>query len=163
MDKTKIFIMSKPQFNSIMGSHGIDDSNVEAKAKEVAIISINDTMGQWNASWFNQDHSNVIRLWFDDVENDLELSPTNSVSCRAFSENQAKLIIDFINSNKDKSFFVHCTAGISRSGAVGRFILDYLDGDKDHFKQMNPHISPNGHISRLLNNIIWKENADKGL
>jgi predicted protein tyrosine phosphatase len=152
----KIFILAKPQFNDIMAKHDLNDSNVEEKAVGVAMISINDTIGAWSVSWFNEDHSNVLRLWFDDVETDLQVSPTNPEKCSAFTEEQAHQIIEFIDRNKDKNFFVHCSAGISRSGAVGTFILDYLQGDKDHFKQMNSHISPNAHISRTLNKIIWE-------
>jgi len=152
----KIFILSKPQFNQIMDSHGIDDSNVEEKAKDVALISINDTMGDWSVSWFDEDHQNVLRLWFDDVETDLQVSPTNPQKCRAFNEEQAQRIFDFIKANSERSFMVHCSAGISRSGAVGTFILDYLEGDKEHFKKMNSFIHPNGHISRLLNKLAWQ-------
>lgn len=152
----KIFVLAKPQFNEIMANNGIDDSNVEQKGKNIALISINDTMGAWSVSWFNGDHENVLCLWFDDVETDLQVSPTNQNTCRAFTEDQAKQIIKFVDANSDRDFLVHCSAGISRSGAVGAFILDYLQGDKDHFKQYNSHISPNGHISRTLNKIIWE-------
>jgi predicted protein tyrosine phosphatase len=163
MVKTKIFIMSKFQFNESMAVNNIDDSNVETAAQKVAFISINDTNGRWTASWFNKDHPNVIRFWFDDVENDEELSPTNNISCKAFSEDMAQKLVDFIDANTDRDFLVHCTAGISRSGAAGRFILDYLEGDKEHFAKMNPHIHPNARVSRLLNNIIWKRDANKGI
>jgi len=156
MAETKIFILSKPQFNGIMKDHGIDDSNVEEKILGTALISINDTMGDWSVSWFNEDHPSVLRLWFDDVETDLEVSPTNPQTCSAFTGEQAKRVFDFIKENAHKNFIVHCSAGISRSGAVGTFILDYLMGDKDHFKKTNPHIHPNGHISRLLNKLAWQ-------
>jgi len=162
MDKTKIFIMSKPQFNEIMGKHEITDLNVEEKAKSVAMISINDTMGYWSVSWFGDDHSNVLRLWFDDIEHDMQVSPTNKGICRAFTEDQGRRIIEFIDKHKDKEFFVHCSAGISRSGAVGQFILDYLDGDKEHFQKMNSHISPNAQVRKILNNIIWNRKYQDG-
>lgn len=151
----KVYIWSKPEFNSSLGRLNINDVNVEELPK-VCFISINDTQGQWNQPWFDQDHSNVLRLWFDDVENDDDLwSPTNNISIRAFSSEQAQSIIDFLEKNKDKeTFIVHCTAGISRSGAVGQFIADYFHCDKEEFKRINPHICPNGRISRMLNNLI---------
>ena len=153
MAGNKIVVTSKPQFNQFMGDNGINDANVE-KMKG-AFISINDTMGNWSVSWFDEDHPNVLRLWFDDVETDLEISPTNREVCRAFTKEQAQQIIDFALDNKDKDFIVHCSAGISRSGAVGRFLLDFLEGDKDHFEKTNRFIHPNGHISRVLNNLVW--------
>lgn len=152
----EVFIMGKSQFNKLMESNDLTDINVEAKGKNIALISINDTLGGWSEPWFKEDHANVLRLWFDDVENDLQVSPTNRRQCKAFTEEQAKQVVEFIDRNKDKNFIVHCAAGISRSGAVGRFISDYLGTDKDRFKNMNPHILPNSHVSRLLHKVLWE-------
>ena len=155
MGSKKVYIWSKPEFNSALGRLNINDTNVEEIPK-IAFISINDTMGQWNQSWFDQDHPNVLRLWFDDVEQDGELwSPTNAIHVEAFNSYQAQDLLDFIERNKDKdNFIVHCTAGISRSGAIGQFIADYFQCDKDEFKRMNPYIAPNGRVSRMLNNLV---------
>jgi predicted protein tyrosine phosphatase len=160
MGKTKVKVLSKPEFNQMMGSNGLDDKNIEERADNLALISINDTEGQWNVSWFDEDHPNVLRLWFDDVSSDEEKSPTNHISCRAFTEEQAKAVLEFITINKSKDFIVHCSAGISRSGAVGSFIVDYLEGDKEFFKKFNPYIHPNAHISRTLNKLAWDEQSD---
>jgi predicted protein tyrosine phosphatase len=151
----QVHIWSKPQFNSALGKLGINDKNVH-ELPDVAFISINDTMGQWNQSWFDEDHDNVLRLWFDDVETDMDLwSPTNTIHVEAFNSYQAQDTLDFIKRNeKKKTFIVHCTAGISRSGAVGQFIADYFACDKEEFKRMNPHICPNGLVSRMLNNLV---------
>ena len=156
----KIIITNKPRFNDFMKDQLIDDHNVEDRLTSAALISINDTHGQWSVSWFNRDHPNVLRLWFDDVENDNETSPTNKGTNRAFTEKQAQQIIDFALDNRGREFIIHCTAGISRSGAVGQFLLDFLNGDKEYFKKTNPHINPNGHISRILNRLIWESSAD---
>ena len=161
MEKIKIKILSKPEFNQFMGEYGISDENVESRMKDIALISINDTEGQWNASWFDRDHPNVLRLWFDDVSTDEQKSPTNPFTCRAFTEDQARMVFEFIKSNSDKDFLVHCSAGISRSGAVGSFINDYLDSDRDFFEKFNRHrIMPNAHVSRLLNKLAWDEQSD---
>ena len=157
MYNTKIHILSKPQFNDFMANHQINDDNVESKLKSSAVISINDTAGDWSCSWFLYDHPNVLRLWFDDVETDLQVSPTNRETCRACTPEQARRIFEFIKKNKHRDFLVHCSAGISRSGAIGQFILDYLGGDKEYFEKYNPHIHPNAHISRLLNKLAWNE------
>ena len=152
----KIQIVSKPEFNQAMGSHGINDSNVEEKFKGAA-ISINDTEGNWNVSWFDHDHENVLRFWFDDVEFDEQQSPTNPFTCRSFKEDQAKQVFAFVKKHADKDWVIHCSAGISRSGAIGTFILHYLEGDKEYFAKRNPHIHPNGHILRMLNKLAWEE------
>jgi predicted protein tyrosine phosphatase len=157
----KVYVWSKPQFNDSMEKMGFNDQNIEER-ENIAIISINDTAGKWAKSWFDSDHSNVLRLWFDDVESDMDLwSPTNRISVKAFTEEQGHNIFDFINKNKDKkNFIIHCSAGISRSGAVGLFINDYLGLDYALFKIMNPHILPNGLISRTLNKIARESNMN---
>jgi predicted protein tyrosine phosphatase len=154
--KIGVKILSKPEFNSLMSNNGINDSNVD-KLENIAIISINDTSGNWSVSWFDSDHPNVLRMWFDDIEKDLQVSPTNPNKCLAFTPEQAKQVFDFINSNYGKDFFVHCSAGISRSGAVGAFINDYHGWDRSKFVKDNPYIHPNARISRMLNNKVWKQ------
>lgn len=156
IEEIKVKVFSKPGFNQLMQNHGIDDNNVEG-LKDLAIISINDTHGNWSVSWFDQDHPNVLRLWFDDIEKDLQISPTNPDKCLAFTPEQSKQVFDFINLNYGKNFFVHCSAGISRSGAVGAFINDYHGWDRSKFEKDNPYIHPNARVSRMLNNKVWKQ------
>jgi len=42
------------------------------------------------------------------------------------SDEDAKAIVDFILTNKDRNILVNCAAGVSRSGAVCRFCEDIL-------------------------------------
>lgn len=74
-----------------------------------------------------------------------------------FNEEQARQIIEFVNKiNKkddDEYLVVHCDAGISRSGAVGTFINDYLGLDYKQFKDMNRGIRPNQYILDVLQNV----------
>ncbi len=123
----------------------------------VAYISINDTVGPFSSSPLNEfkHEPNVLILHFDDVIEDGQRSPTNNTTLtRSFSNDQAKSIISFIDNNKDKNFIVHCVAGISRSGAVGTFISNYLDNvDYEFFKKYNTRIAPNMLIlTTLINN-----------
>lgn len=152
----KIFVRSKPEFNDLMQTNNLSDKNVEEKT-DVAFISINDTHGAWSQSWFDQDHPNVIRLWFDDVENDTDkFSPTNTEGVKAFTVEDATRLRNFIKDNKDKKvFIVHCSAGISRSGAVGQFICDFFRCDRQEFLNDNPFIHPNGRVTRMLNNLNY--------
>jgi predicted protein tyrosine phosphatase len=132
--------------------NNIDDENVDEFTK-IAFICVNDTSGEYyHDPLFNGLHHNVLNLFFDDVENDLELSPTNSGKTRAFTKEDAKRVITFLDSNKHiESLLIHCAAGISRSGAVGQFALDYLKGDKEYFRINNSQILPNAKVLQLLN------------
>lgn len=57
----------------------------------------------------------------------------------------------FIEKIKDaKNWFLHCTAGISRSGTIGEFISDYLGQDYFQFKRDNPQTNPNSEIKKIL-------------
>ena len=148
-----INVLSKPVFNSIMQEHNINDSNVE-NFNTVFFISINDTSTSlyYKESWFNQDHDNVMTLYFDDVENENETSPTNSGKCVPFSKSMAKKLHNFILKNLDKEqCLIHCIAGISRSAAVGLFISDLVGNNYNKFMKDNPQSCPNGRVLRMLN------------
>jgi len=120
----KVHILSKYLFEQYMKAHGVNDANVENKT-DVMLISIlnTDDVGD-NTPYFKTNHSNVLVLKFDDVEVDLNWEQDEQFyGAKAFTEEQAQLIINFINKNKDKkTCIVHCSAGISRSGAVGTLL-----------------------------------------
>lgn len=95
------------------------------------------------------DCDNYKTWWFYDLEYEIG-------NYKPMNEKQAEEIYQFIKSNKDKKrCFVHCSAGISRSGAVGEFIQDILGTESyQDFKKRNPNITPNLHIKKLLNQLI---------
>jgi predicted protein tyrosine phosphatase len=67
-------------------------------------------------------------------------------------------IVDFVNLNQDKkAFIVHCSAGVSRSGAVATFIRYKFiyDIDKEKFMRENRNIQPNLYI---LNRLMYMDN-----
>jgi len=137
----KIYILSKQRFNFVINDNKITDDNVEEK-NTTAFISINDSKNDF--SFFKFDHPNVLRLYFEDITQPLE-------DYKLFDINDAIKIIKFVENNKDKSYLVHCHAGISRSAAVGTFINDYYHiMDKDEFKRLNSYISPNWFIYEML-------------
>ena len=82
---------------------------------------------------------------------------------KAMSEEQAEKCVDFIEKNKGKHFEVHCTAGISRSGAVCQFIFDFFNENKcyseEDFNYFNRHINPNNHVLTLLKRVFYKKNG----
>ena len=71
-----------------------------------------------------------------------------------FSEYQAKQVVGFvkkIHGQKEETVLVaHCAAGISRSGAVGTFAVDYAGLKYIDFKEENRQVFPNPHVLRLL-------------
>jgi len=156
-ERPKIYVMPKVQFHDTLTKNNIDDENVDEFIK-IAFISINDSDGEYyHQPLFHRNHHNVLNLWFDDVEHDLEISPTNKGVNSAFSKEQATKVIEFLESNKNaKTVLIHCAAGISRSGAVGRVALEYLQGDREQFRINNNQISPNPRVERMLNE-AWRE------
>jgi len=69
-----------------------------------------------------------------------------------FNEDMAHQIISFLDVLRDKeitTLFIHCDAGVSRSGAVGIFAVRYLDMDEKEFLGSNI-IHPNSTIYDIL-------------
>lgn len=148
----KVFVLSKTRFDALMVKNEITNDNVEQKEK-MFFISINDSCGTDAVPYF-EEKENVKVLFFDDIEEDLKLPTKISgqfVIAKAFTEKQSVELFDFIEKHKDKeSCIVHCTAGISRSGAIGTFINDFYGGDTEEFKKQNPYVLPNGLVLMLL-------------
>jgi predicted protein tyrosine phosphatase len=75
-----------------------------------------------------------------------------------FSTEQAKLVIGFLTTcdqddETDCVLVVHCDAGISRSGAVGTFAVDFLRLNYQEFTKGNPYLRPNYFVLRVLRNM----------
>lgn len=160
----RVYIFNKKKFDDLMVTNNIND-NVENRTS-IFIISIVDThmfnpFGEGTEKYlpkdviepyFKEDHENVMNLKFDDCEHDEENSPTNKGETKAFTEEQATKLFNFIKKHREKeTCIVHCMAGKSRSGAVGTFINGYAQGDWEKFRRDNPGITPNGRVHRMLN------------
>ena len=151
----RVHILAKREFNKLMEVNQINDKNVE-KFDSMFFISIVDT--DCDTNHFQKDHSNAITMKFDDVEHDLEPSPTKLQNTRAFTEAQANKMFKFIKANREKeTCVVHCMAGISRSGAVGSFVNGYAQGDWELFMRTNKFIAPNGRVHRMLNEAKYND------
>lgn len=163
MKKKSVRVFSKGMFSLYCKENKIDDNTVETF--NYAIIEILDTnrskkpftdhSNGSNTAIFSKKHPNVLVLSFDDIEKDFV---SNGHEYKSMSERQGKKIFKFIQNNIDKDkFIVHCRAGISRSGAIGRFIIDFLKykGYYTYFPEHN-NICPNAHVSRILNNLVNK-------
>lgn len=157
-----INVMSKSMFDSLMKTNNINDETVEQWNNTVFFISISDTdkFSDSRIPHFKRNHKNVLNLSFDDCERDGEPSPTQPMGTKAFTEEQAIDLLEFIDRNLDKKqCIVHCMAGLSRSPAVALFINDLVGNSYKEFKRNHPHICPNAHVTRLLNNALrYKSN-----
>ena len=114
------------------------------------IISINSVSFPAEPPPFSEeflDADNLLILYFDDVDAGFP---------NAMTPEQAKQIVEFTRMEDNRPIIVHCTAGISRSGAVGEVLNWYFnrfevnDSDYRKFEIMHPDIAPNSHVRRLL-------------
>lgn len=163
------YAMSWIAFMDTMRRNGLDDSNIESKDK-TALIQI---MGQQDLVdmpfWFKKDHPNVLSLVFDDTEVDapvtyLDGSPKGNIY--TLSDSQASQVVNFVKANKDAlTFIVHCAAGISRSGSVAKFIMEYTaeegeNSDKE-FHLINSHCSPKAGFMKTLREAAQRKPNEK--
>lgn len=147
MNKKIVRVMSRLKFDEYVDEQGWNDRNIGIQ--DVAVVEILDYTNLANNynPVFTYFSDNVFLVRCDDVDGKLDNN-------RPFTEDDAIELFGFIEKNIDKKrFIVHCAMGVSRSGAVGRFLFDYLKS-KNYDVGFPEHnsISPNGLISRLLNN-----------
>jgi len=151
----KIKILSRFLFTECMKSNNINDNNIEEKT-DTFIISINNTDEK---SYFNSEHENVKIMYFDDCDEDCK---DDKQEFKTFTKEQAKELFEYIKENKDREVcLVHCSAGWSRSGAVGLFINDYLKQNHGEFKKENPVSFPSFKVYNLLREQRKKLNKEK--
>lgn len=159
----KIIATGRLPFNEYMKLKGVTQENISS-IKEVAFISINNTNDNIEP-YFPEDRANLKVMWFDDVSEDIYTpdlkNPGELILVKAMTEEQAAELYSFIKANRGKdSIIIHCTAGVSRSGAVATFINDYVSGDWQAFKQQNSSIQPNTHVYKLLEK-TWQDDINK--
>ena len=121
---------------------------------DCAFISINDVGCK---SPVTDEGTNLLILHFSDIEQGFNIQTgSNHI---LFSQKNAVDIVTFAKENLDKSIvFVHCYAGESRSGAVGKFLNIYfnifMDKNKKDYEWFNKRygesIDPNRLVEKLL-------------
>ncbi len=151
----KVKVLSRDDFNAAMMKNNLLDNNVE-NHKESLFISIAGTYSS-DYHWFKDNHKNVLNLNFDDLDfRDWDLYHGQKLEGPGktfFDTKMADEIIKFIEDNKKtaKNLYIHCTMGVSRSGAVGVTINDYYGDDNyEMFMRNNPQISPNAFVKSRL-------------
>ena len=98
------------------------------------------------------DGENVLKLNFDDV------TTRDNFEMELFNEDHAEQIIAFANRLSIPQLFIHCYAGVSRSGAVSKVLNIYLNlilgVNHQHFttfiNKYDRVIRPNPLVERLL-------------
>ncbi len=100
-------------------------------------------------------HPHLLCLTFDDTANEPE-GPEDIVGCVYFDINHAEQIMRFVDDGA-WPLLIHCTAGISRSGAVGEVLDWYFNhfvsrNNADHrdFLENNRQIFPNPIVRRRM-------------
>ena len=135
----KIILHARSFFEARLGTR------TEAKLlRDCRIISINDVTHHPEPPPFSErffSSPNLLTLFFDDVEQE---GPA------AFSTEQAEEVICFALHSQGHQLHIHCTAGISRSAAIGMFIADKLYDCLEQFKQDNHDIQANVFVLHRL-------------
>ena len=125
------------------------------------IISINSFDEEF---LFKKESSTILSLKFDDIEfKDLKIAQVKQMGLILFSMEDAKRIIEFLNRiDRSKILICHCSAGVSRSGAVGRFANEMINRDSQYYKffydKNGNTIFPNGYIYKILIDVWEWEN-----
>jgi len=155
----KIIVLGRALFNEYLTRKGITNDNVEQQDK-IFFISINNHDDK-QSSYFSSNKKNIISMIFGDLEQDTEvdiIGENRKEVVKAMTQEQAAELYAFIKANKDKeAVIIHCTAGVSRSGAIGVFINDFIGGNWEELKRLNPNIQPNAHVYRLLHDEWYKD------
>lgn len=166
-----IKVVSKHAFIDILQSNKLNDTNIANTENSncffISIINPEDF-------YLLKDQSNVLNLKFHDVEisngkilyqkDQLPEYYIKTIKEKFvyFDDKMGLKVINFINKLKNKDFFnlvIHCSAGISRSGAIGAFATEYLNLDYNEFIFYNPQIIPNNDVLSILRKLTKNENV----
>lgn len=98
-------------------------------APRTALISITDA--GWHHAKLKNEPDYVLRLYFDDVDNDLLNDESEGEKYFMISDEQATLIADFYARvrNKVDIIICQCEHGQSRSAAIAAAFLEHQSGD----------------------------------
>ena len=153
----KIRVLPRAFFEKVKGT----PTEVELLEKS-KIISINSSWGWDDTPPFSEEylkHPHLLTLTFDDVCNEPE-TPEDLGNAILFNEDMAHAIMRFVDDGKFP-LLVHCTAGISRSGAVGEVLNWYFNrylenntADDEDFEQNNRQIQPNTIVRRIMLKVL---------
>ena len=153
----KIRVLQRAFFEKVKGTP--TEADLLEKSK---IISINSSWGFDDTPPFSPEllnHPHLLTLTFDDICNEPE-TPEDLGNAILFNKDMALAIMRFVDDGK-LPLLVHCTAGISRSGAVGEVLNWYFNrylenntADDEDFEQNNRQIMPNTIVRRIMLEVL---------
>jgi predicted protein tyrosine phosphatase len=148
------YALSYGEFGGVIERAKKDDV-VMGNYAYIEIMGEQDLLGM---PWVLPPGPNVLHIIFDDVDEVIqvaeEVDGREYIAVVPMTEEQGEQIVSFVRAHEDKKAFVtHCAAGISRSGAVAQFIMEYFGGSYADYKGFNPHTMPNARIRRILRGI----------
>lgn len=180
----EIHTLSVADFKHTMRNNDLYDSNIEQRT-DVAVISIGNSFEDGepddifsngpSSRWFRHQHKNVLNLTFDDItapekwqlmsefakqpaESETVENGLSGSDCVLFDEEMARRLVQFVETNHAaKTWIVHCSAGVSRSGAVSRWLKDCLKF-KYGIEANNVdgrYAVPNTLVLRILDNALY--------
>ena len=140
-------------FKKILETNNWNDSNLPDNAAFISICCTETDNSSYETHLLSDNHDNVINLDFDDINGytlkdqfpDDERVKDNSA--RGINDEQGLQLVKFIENNIGKDIYVHCSAGVSRSQGVVKFILEYKESDTN---PDNPCKMPNQHVFDVL-------------
>ena len=149
----KIKVLPRIFFEKVKGTS--TEAELLANSK---IISINSSWGFDDTPPFSEEllnHPHLLTLTFDDICNEPE-TPEDQGNAVLFNAAMSQQIMRFVDDG-ELPLLVHCTAGISRSGAVGEVLNWYFNrylernaADDEDFTQNNRQIQPNTLVRRIM-------------
>lgn len=167
----KIKVLPQTEFDKFCYEQGLDDNNVEKDTEDVfiSIIGTDECLKYYleeenTKHWFNENHSNVLNLEFDDIAMD-EIE-WKGHTFKGMSQEQAEKTVKFIEKfiteakvlgdDFKRNFYVHCRAGFSRSRAIGVYLRDFYP---EYFTAEYPNLfdsTPNKDVYRKLSREYYK-------
>ena len=152
----KLYCFSRKNFNLYMDECKWDDNTLPENAAVISICCTEPVKqnfvherydGLNDVHRFN-DKTNVLNLDFDDINEEVRVC--DGFNAINITKEQADRAVDFIESNKDKDFYIHCNAGKSRSQAFIKYIKEQYPDIDWETNPNNPCLYPNVYVSNML-------------
>lgn len=158
----KLWCYGKAEFDRTMASLGWHTEK-DIKEAGACIISI---CSEGETHWFKENSGTVVlNLDFEDVETDVIDCKTGKTLYRTISDSQVDRAVDFLLDNLGKDIYVHCSAGVSRSQAFVRVILDMFPSwyTSECCRPENPCEMPNyGVVCKLKRKLYERKDINIG-
>ena len=182
----EIHTLSVVYFKHTMKNNDLYDSNIEQRS-DLAVISIGNSFEDNDpddifsngpsSRWFRHQHKNVLNLTFDDITSPeksqmmSQFATWSVVGCNhdengitggdyvLFDKEMASRLVQFVEENwTANTWIVHCSAGVSRSGAISRWLKDYLKF-KYGIEANNVdgrYAVPNAYVLSVLDKVLYR-------